>query len=372
MFEVGFLLQKEEKRNIIMAREKHIVDLTIGNFKRFADFEVKNLGQFNLIVGDNNTGKTSFLEALLLDGEENISFIVASLASSTHIRSQEDILISYKNSLYDNFFIFNNKKIESKELSVTIHKFKNTYDISFRKFDPINDIDILSLFEKEKLFSSKEKLHEFVWIVNNQITTTLSPDLFTNTYYPFIPFGLGYDSHSVEFYLKNIDVNKTTRDLFIKRLQILVPNINDVRVGNNVINIYENGMNTPMPLFTYGEGANKLFRILCEIVVSQGKHLMIDEIDAGIHYSRFKSFWRTIMQAAKAYDVQIFATTHNIECLEYFREVLEEETMQEYQELARIVSLKVKEDNSVKARVYDYEYMEYAKDANRELRGGGL
>jgi AAA15 family ATPase/GTPase len=63
-----------------MAREKHIVDLTIGNFKRFSDFEVKNLGQFNLIVGDNNTGKTSFLEALLLGENENIFDVVQYLA----------------------------------------------------------------------------------------------------------------------------------------------------------------------------------------------------------------------------------------------------------------------------------------------------
>jgi AAA15 family ATPase/GTPase len=30
-----------------------------------------NLGQFNLIVGDNNVGKTSVLEALLVDVEIN-------------------------------------------------------------------------------------------------------------------------------------------------------------------------------------------------------------------------------------------------------------------------------------------------------------
>jgi AAA15 family ATPase/GTPase len=357
-----------------MAREKHIVDLTIGNFKRFADFEVKNLGQFNLIVGDNNTGKTSFLEALLIDEDDSIFRMIEGLVYSICIRSAEYTLnvSTHREYLYNHFTIFLNKIIKSDIISILIKKTDTTYNINFRKFNHNIDLDALNSFEKEKLFSSDELQNEFIFSINDAISTTLSPKIVASNYFPFIPFGLGHDKYLIDYYSGYIDVNKTTREKFIEWLQILIPKVNDVRVGNDVINIYEEGIDTPMPLFTYGEGANKLFRILCEIAMCKGKRLMIDEIDAGIHYSRFKSFWRTIMQAAKAYDVQIFATTHNIECIEYFREVLEEDAMQEYQELARIVSLKVKEDNSVKARVYDYEYMEYAKDANRELRGGGL
>ena len=95
-----------------MAREKHIVDLTIGNFKRFANFEVKNLGQFNLIVGDNNTGKTSFLEALLLDGDENVFFIANVLSTCLAVRSNADTSGLYAgNYLYENFNFLLNKKI---------------------------------------------------------------------------------------------------------------------------------------------------------------------------------------------------------------------------------------------------------------------
>lgn len=356
-----------------MAREKHIVDLTIGNFKRFADFEVKNLGQFNLIVGDNNTGKTSFLEALLFD-EDNINIfeLLRNLRETIWRRSQEPTGLEHKKYVYENFSLFFNKVLFSQKISVSFWKESIVQTMTLRKFDYDKDLNILSPLEKDKLLSLNEKIQEFVLDLDNKSITSLGRITHVNAYYPFVPFGLGYSNDLIMLYSLYVDINKTTRDKFIERLKVLIPKVNDVRVGNDVINIYEERMETPMPLFTYGEGANKLFRILCEIAICKGKRLMIDEIDAGIHYSRFKSFWRTIMQAAKAYDVQIFATTHNIECVEYFREVLEEDAMKEYQDLARIVSLKVKEDNSVKARVYDYEYMEYAKDANRELRGGGL
>lgn len=37
--------------------------LRARNFKRFKDLEVKDMGLFNLTVGDNNVWKTSLLEA---------------------------------------------------------------------------------------------------------------------------------------------------------------------------------------------------------------------------------------------------------------------------------------------------------------------
>ena len=41
-------------------------DLSIKNYRCFEDFYVDSLAQVNLIVGDNNSGKTSFLEAIYL------------------------------------------------------------------------------------------------------------------------------------------------------------------------------------------------------------------------------------------------------------------------------------------------------------------
>ncbi|MCX8000515.1 MAG: ATP-binding protein, partial [Leptospiraceae bacterium] len=93
----------------------------------------------------------------------------------------------------------------------------------------------------------------------------------------------------------------------------------------------------------------------------------IDEIDTGIHYSRLKSFWRSILTFADAYNVQIFATSHNSECLQYFKETLEETDMQKFQERARILSIK---DIQEKPKVYTYIFPEFQNciDINLEMR----
>ena len=45
----------------------HLTYFKVENFKKFDSLEVNDIGQFNLIVGDNNVGKTCLLEALLFD-----------------------------------------------------------------------------------------------------------------------------------------------------------------------------------------------------------------------------------------------------------------------------------------------------------------
>ncbi len=41
-------------------------DITIENYRCFKDFTITGLGRVNLIVGSNEIGKTSFMEAVYL------------------------------------------------------------------------------------------------------------------------------------------------------------------------------------------------------------------------------------------------------------------------------------------------------------------
>jgi hypothetical protein len=43
-----------------------INELTLSNFRGFGSLELRNLKRVNLVVGHNNTGKTSLLEGVLL------------------------------------------------------------------------------------------------------------------------------------------------------------------------------------------------------------------------------------------------------------------------------------------------------------------
>jgi AAA15 family ATPase/GTPase len=66
----------EEARNVAVERRqaregemqtmKHIDEFTIHAFRGLRDVKLEGLGQINLLVGENNSGKTSVLEALAI------------------------------------------------------------------------------------------------------------------------------------------------------------------------------------------------------------------------------------------------------------------------------------------------------------------
>ena len=75
------------------------------------------------------------------------------------------------------------------------------------------------------------------------------------------------------------------------------------------------GFPTLAPLTVCGDGVVRMFSFVVELTAVSGGVLLVDEIDAGLHYSVMVPFWRTLRELAEQHDVQIFATTHNDDLL---------------------------------------------------------
>jgi AAA15 family ATPase/GTPase len=186
-----------------------------------------------------------------------------------------------------------------------------------------------------------------------------------------MPFGAGYDNDLEKVYDDEIEQDLEQLEKMKKQLKLFIPKVVDLRLRKGEIHIYESDKKLGQPLYTYGEGAVKFFRILSYMSIAEGKRLMIDEIDAGIHHTKFVQFWKILIQAAKAYDVQLFATTHNEECLQYYIEALKLEELQEEQTHSRVLRFSNHNDRVV-PRVYDWEELLVASELDHELRGDWL
>lgn len=75
----------------------------------------------------------------------------------------------------------------------------------------------------------------------------------------------------------------------------------------------------PVPLRTFGDGANRLFGIVLSLCNARNGILLVDEIENGLHYSAQKEIWRTIFKLAQKLNVQIFATSHSWDCVQAFQ-----------------------------------------------------
>lgn len=337
----------------MLQRQKEMEHLTyfkVENFKRFESFEMQDIGQFNLIVGDNNVGKTSVLEALLFD--ENPERFGLNLATVIYQ------FWKFKNFTGHHLDYFINSAAKNTKIAFYIEKTKS---ILVEKDDD-NDwhMDTIAVLFED---------------IDSLIPNYKEKDTLKYIQIPFIAFGLGYNNDLTDFFSKYIQVSKNLRQDVVKALQTLSPHIENIEISTAessqpILVITQANIDAVMPLAVFGEGTIKLFRILCEIVRNKGKRLMIDEIDAGIHFSRMKMFWKTILKAAKTHEVQLFITTHNEECLRFFKEALEEEEMTDLQDDARCFTLQEAKNGQVIAYKTGFEGFQHAIDQHINIRGG--
>lgn len=80
------------------------------------------------------------------------------------------------------------------------------------------------------------------------------------------------------------------------------------------------------PLRSLGDGMGRLFELALGLVTSADGLFLLDEAENGLHYLVLDDLWRFVFQLAARMNVQVFATTHSADCLAAFaRAALESE-----------------------------------------------
>ena len=88
----------------------------------------------------------------------------------------------------------------------------------------------------------------------------------------------------------------------------------DLYIDDDIIYI-DTGLQRFIPIHVAGDGLKRLLSIITAIYNAKNGIILIDEVDNGLHFSVQQLLWKAIITAAKQFNVQIFATTHSIECL---------------------------------------------------------
>jgi len=365
----------EFPNSVRLMPSEHLSNITIKSFRHFENLELSNLGQFNLILGDNNMGKTSLLEALMFTVDSDVylkNLIFAYIARNNTTKLLENHQEKYLMPItfIDDFFPKNSKE---KILEFDLRENRDYWNFKIKR--PTKE----EIQKELNIDVGIDEEHYIAIIADDNNYEIIELPVFIDKLKPkeliqmqLIPFGKGFDRELATNYYDNIHKDRKKRKSFLEAMKTFIPKIEEIQVDTNIgdIDIYEEEDEYPSALHQYGEGANKLFRILVQITLQKDKKLLIDEIDAGIHYSHFFEFWKVIIKVAKEYNVQIFATTHNLECLQYFKDVLEKEEFKEYQELSRTITLRRFSDNIISESIRTFEEFEYEINRELEIRGG--
>lgn len=358
-------------------KERFLSKVNIVTFKGLQNVTLEGIGQINLIVGDNNVGKTSVLEALVFDNNPykflaNLSGIYFSKSDINDANNSINAIAPFVNSQQGNNLIQINAQFTS---SKKIEKFS----ISYREINPFTENsktteqDNSEASAKSHITIAKNGSVEYRVIQSTEVS-----DFADIKYIPFISSKVLYADDLLGFYSRAVVPSKNRKDALIQDMKFFIPELEDIEISTDNTNnaplliTRVANLDLALPLSMYGDGSIKFFRMLLEIAISTNNRLMIDEIDSGIHFSRMKSLWRVIIRSAIQNNTQLFITTHNDECLLFFKQVLEEEYFVSMQDECKCYTLRQLPDKTVKAYKYDFANFSFAINQQIELRGGNI
>ena len=312
-------------------------EVKISAFRGIKNLLLNNLGAINLIVGDNNSGKTSILESLQLFRKPND---VNNLYRVALVR--DSFLGFYRLSTYESFinmFTKNNmkicvsclysqsmeKKAESNNLDVTVEGHLNKVLVDYNELrnkipSPIADsIDTEMDQFTGRLYASSNHVGEVVDFSVNKLTPITGRVIQK----PIIKINyLSPIDHMSWRTFNNIIRNEKYKEICIKVLQIFDKNIEDlVMIKSELpfdmsVECIKNKKTGLMPLSTYGDGIKKVLAIANAIASSTNGILLIDELETSIHAKYYDDIFNFIIKAAQMYHVQLFITTHSIEAVD--------------------------------------------------------
>lgn len=144
-------------------------------------------------------------------------------------------------------------------------------------------------------------------------------------------------------------------DEIVNALKIVEENVDRItfrteRSKERVAVVRLKSTNDVIPLRSMGDGINRILTIILAMVNCEDGYLLIDEFENGLHYSVQEKLWEIIFYLAERLNIQVFATTHSLDCVEAFSSVLN--NGKQDKEAGAMIRLENYEGN-IEATVYD-------------------
>ena len=356
--------------------------LEIRNFRAFHDLKIEHLGRVNLLVGKNNVGKTSLLEALQLYASRasTPTFIWEIMRTRHEVKQPfvnvRDMLVALKYLFYGRNDIKPGLQpiqigpINSPQemLSIAIDwSITETRDgtLHTRLLEPREDYTADNLAPRFTIqaagatlsYPIDPSLRQGILRLNsNEIPCVLTP-------------AHGLSGHRLIELWDGIALTKFEADV-LAALRLIAPglvNLNFISTplsgGERIPIVKIKDSDEPLPLYSLGDGMLRALGISLALVNAKDGILLIDEFENGLYYSVQPDLWRLIFQVARRLNVQVFATTHSWDCIKAFQQAAQENAQEE----GIVIRLSIRK-GAVNVTLFDEEELGIATREQIEVR----
>lgn len=394
-------------------------NLRIKNFRMLEDFEIPKLGRVNLIVGKNNCGKSTVLEALrLYAGRAHPNLLQSILlehdeflhTSRTEGMAEEEDAswLAIKNLFpHREFPRVDGKPIEIEANGRVLLRLDHLFYYIREEEEKNEDGEILQrrfreLVSKSDTSNSRDQPLRSAIRVGFGEASARSEWLDLDEDYPRRYTSRAYRTWRTSEELPTIKCGfiptqfvspEALADLWdgitlspneavvLEALQIIEPEVQglafvkdpsevprtprarDVRVA--IVKLKSEEL--PVSLNSMGDGMLRILQLILSVFPTRGGLLLIDEFENGLHYSVQEEVWKMIFRLAKEHDIQVFATTHSWDCIQSFTKVALDSSDDGV--LFKMSKSKLTSDNGkIIATVYDEEALKTVTTSDLEVR----
>jgi predicted ATP-dependent endonuclease of OLD family len=285
----------------------------VQNFRALKDVTIEKTARINLIVGGNNVGKTSLLEAMRM--------LTGSMADAINLHA------AFRFGVFQDDFWFGVNRVAVE----TIVAGKIDGETIRRRRARIGGI-----------WSENEYL-DYSLVVNSS---------------PFEPRAL------LQQYQNAYDEGVKSKLLtLLKKIDPSIRSLEQARLlGDGWTIKFENDAPNPVDISSMGQGFIRAFGLYCQLLAGKKQIALIDEVEIGMHRDSLPVLWGALRDASEAANIQIFATTHSYECIQAAAA-----TFKERPDLFQLIRL-IKTDDGIKALCFSGEEIEAAIEYGAEVR----
>lgn len=318
----------------------HWKSIHIERFRRLENLRLEGLGAVNLLVGKNNSGKTSVLEALAVMSDPFSPFNWINTAWERELKSARTPVLEVLNWMFPH----NSPRHNGYEGSAIVegvwssghplrmeanyHEFRemtlqpgqagsdseneepsefaadlriSVKGVASSILNSGRDIDdqITHEFRGGRFHVTEEKLaqlpHQFVSPVSHRTNRQL---------------------------LASVDqvLGERLKDDVVRMMQKLAPDVEDIEIRSPqgrgaVVHLYHSGIGH-VPLTVEGDGMRRALAFASAATLAKNGVLLLDEVETALHPDALGGIFRFLVQVCRDTGVQLFVSTHSLEAVD--------------------------------------------------------
>lgn len=341
-----------------------IRDLYIENFRGFDKLKIDNIKKINFLVGQNNCGKTSVLETIMIILSESRFKIIENMMNIS--RSKEN---------------YRENKIELKNIFHNLD-YNNNINLIYNRYDNINyNINISPILKYEKIVDDDNIELNYSIIITNENTNSIKEEkiIIHNIRNTLVHMSMKYVDNKTEVYIPStIEYNRLTNYLIeilknkkeeqlLEMISFFNKNIKAINILKNDIYINIDGINELVSLNLMGDGLKKYLSIIIPIVANKYNTILVDEIENGLHHKTIKHLLRSILNLSKNNDIQMFFTTHSYEVLKFLSEIVNDE-FKYIKDTVSVINIVNTENKGFQSYNYDIDSVKELLENDSDIR----